>query len=248
MLMEQRQAGITALITAYARAYHATHDSPKIFDDYLVDRLFTVEEHVSFDRSLAEGLERFKELDPDFVASNPDQAAALAWVMQSMHCPVTLSRSRYTEDCLEEASKQGVRQYVILGAGFDTFAFRRPELVAPLQVVELDHPVTQSMKRQRIALAGWNIPAPLHLVPVDFSRERLTAALGRSAYDPQAPSFFSWLGVTYYLTRNVVFDTLRAIASIAPQGSTVVFDYMDADAFIREKAAKRTRLMHDIAR
>ena len=242
--MEQNQAGITALITAYARAYHATHDSPIIFDDSLADQMYSKEEHILFDHNLVDML---KLIDPDLAATNPDPATALSWVMQLMHEPVTLSRSRYTEDCLEEAVRQGVRQYIILGAGFDTFAFRRPDLLGQLQVFELDHPVTQAMKRQRIAVPGWQIPPQLHFVPVDFTKEGLTAALQGSSYDPAQLSFFSWLGVTYYLPREAIFATLRSIAGIAPKGSTIIFDYMDADSFAPGKAGKRLQLMRDIA-
>ncbi len=243
-MMAQNQAGITALITAYARAYHATHDNPKIFDDFLADQYYTAEEHTAFDGHLAKLVEL---VDPPFAASQPEPAAALARVMQLHNGPITLSRSRYTEDCLAEALRQGVRQYVILGAGFDTFAFRHKENPAGLQVFEVDHPVTQALKRQRIEMAGWELPAHLHFVPIDFTSESLSEALGRSAYDPRRLSFFSWLGVTYYLSRQVVFDTLREIAGLAPAGSRVVFDYMDADGFIPEKAARRLQLMQSIA-
>jgi methyltransferase (TIGR00027 family) len=243
--MQERQAGITALVTAYARAYHATHDSPKIFDDFAADQLYTPEEHAQFDANLAASLSGYA---PEVAAVTSDPAKALAWVMQSMHGPVTLSRSRFTEDRLEEAVRQGVEQYVILGAGFDTFAFREPDLMARLQVFEVDHPVTQAMKRQRIDMAGWEIPARLHFVPVDFARDSLTDALMNAGYDAQKLSFWSWLGVTYYLTREVIFDTLTAIARIAAGGSSLVFDYMDADSFIPEKAARRTQLMHATAR
>jgi methyltransferase (TIGR00027 family) len=242
--MTENQAGITALITAYARAYHATHDSPKIFDDFLADQFYTAQEHIDFDRYLAESI---KLIDPELAANQPDQATALAHVMQLHNAPITLSRSRYAEDCLEEAVKNGVQQYVILGAGFDTFAFRRPDLLTRLQVFEVDHPITQDLKRQRIAMPGWEIPAQLHFVPIDFTKESLTAALQRSSYDPHQLSFFSWLGVSYYLTREVVFATLQDIAGIALTGSTIVFDYMDADAFIPEKAGKRIQLMQWIA-
>ena len=242
--MTENQAGITALITAYARAYHATHDSPKIFDDFLADQFYTAQEHIDFDRYLAESI---KLIDPELAASQPDQVTALAHVMQLHNAPITLSRSRYAEDCLEEAVKNGVQQYVILGAGFDTFAFRRPDLLTRLQVFEVDHPVTQELKRQRISMPGWEIPAQLHFVPIDFTKESLTAALQRSSYDPHQLSFFSWLGVSYYLTREVVFATLQDIAGIAQQGSTIVFDYMDADAFVPEKAGKRIQLMQWIA-
>jgi methyltransferase (TIGR00027 family) len=235
----------TALLTAYARAYHATHDELKIFDDFLAHHLFTEEERTYFGQGLAESL---KFLDPERAAACPDQATALAWYMRLQGGPVTLSRSRYTEDSLETAVRQGVRQYVILGAGLDTFAFRRPEMLKQLQVFEIDHPATQAFKRQRLSKLGWEIPAQLHWVPVDFAKENLATALDRSAYDPQALSFFSWLGVTYYLTRDVVFATLQAIADSTPAGSTVMFDYFDTDAFVPEKAATRMQRMQAIVR
>jgi methyltransferase (TIGR00027 family) len=243
--MAEQQAGITALITSYARAYHATHDSPVIFDDSLADRYFTPEEHIQFDQNLANMLPM---LNPELAATQPDQASALAFIMQTMHCPITLSRSRYTEECLEAAVRMdpSAQQYVLLGAGMDTFAFRRPDLLAQLNVYEVDHPVTQALKRQRIALAGWEIPAQLHLVPVDFTRQSISTALQESSYDPQKRTFFSWLGVSFYLTREVFFSTLQSIARIAPRGSSIVFDYMDPAAFSSE-ASPRMRRMYWIA-
>ena len=241
--MEERQAGITALITAYARAYHATHDSPKIFDDFLADQMYTGEERAYFNTQLAAIL---RLIDPELAAAAPDQAAALALVMQIQNGPITLSRSRFTEDCLAEAVRRGVRQYVILGAGLDTFAFRETELMQHIQVFEIDHPATQEMKRQRIEMAGWAIPDHLHWIPVDFTETGLSAALRQSAYDPEQLSFFSWLGVTYYLPKDAILATLKDIAHTAKSGSWLVFDYLDADAFIPEKADQRTRLMQQI--
>jgi methyltransferase (TIGR00027 family) len=168
--------------------------------------------------------------------------------MQNMNGPITLSRSRYAEDCLELAVQQGTQQYVILGAGMDTFAFRKPDLLARLHVFEVDHPATQAMKRQRLAMLDQEIPAGLDFVPLNFITESLTEVLPRFLFDLGKLSFFSWLGVTYYLTREAVFATLRAITELAPPGSTVVFDYMDTDAFIPERAAKRIQKMQDIAR
>lgn len=243
--MEENRGSLTALITAYSRAYHATHDSPKIFDDFLAHDLFTEEERTFLGRSLAEFL---KFTEPERAASCPDQASALAWVMRTHTAPVTLSRSRYTEDTLETAVQKGVRQYVILGAGMDTFAFRRPDLVAQLGVFEVDHPDTQAFKRQRLADLGWERPSQLHFVPVDFAHESLATALKRSAYDPQRLSFFSWLGVTHYLTRDEVFATLRAIAEVSPAGSTVIFDYQDADALDPQKASRRVQVGQEAAR
>ncbi len=242
--MTEKQAGLSAMVMAYARAYHATHDSPKIFDDFLADSLFTPEEHTQTDQDWA-GLLQYTA--PELAATNPDPATALAWVVQLGSGPLTLARSRYTEDSLEQAIREGVRQYLILGAGLDTFAYRRPDLSDRLQVLELDHPATQAIKRERVVAAGWNDPSNLHFVPVDFTKESLSDALDRSPYDPIQLSFFSWLGVSFYLTREVVFDTLRSIASRAARGSTIVFDYLDADAFIPEKVSKRVQQMQWMA-
>lgn len=241
--MTQNQAGITALITAYARAYHATHDSPKIFDDFLADQMYTPQEHIQFDQNLA-GMVGL--IDPELAATQPDQATALASVMQRHHCPVTLSRSRYTEDHLAAAIQQGLEQYIILGAGLDTFAFRRPDCVDQVQVYELDHPVTQAMKRERIGIAGWQIPPNLHLVPIDFTHQNLRDVLLQSGYQPEKKCVISWLGVTYYLPREAIETTLNTLQSITAPGSTLIFDYMDADAFQPEKAGKRVQLMQRI--
>lgn len=242
--MEPNQAGVTALVTAYARAYHATHDSPKIFDDFLADQYYSAGEHTEFNQNLT-GLLHL--VDPAMAARQPEPATALARVMQLHLGPITLSRSRYTEDCLEEAVRQSARQYVILGAGFDTFAFRRPDLLDYLRVFEVDHPVTQAMKYQRITAAGWQTPAQLHFAPIDFNREDLQDALRHTPYDPRQASFFSWQGVTFYLPCEAVFATLRSIAEAAPAGSQVIFDYMDHAAFNLETAGKRIRLMQQIA-
>ena len=240
--MEANQVSKTAMGTAFMRAYHAAHDHPKIFDDFLAQHLMTAEElRIIEERHLA----AFQRFDPAGAASCPDRASALACWMRSSCAPaIVFSRARYTEDILETAVRQQeVKQYVILGAGMDTFALRRPDLLERLQVFEVDHPGTQAHKRRRLREVGREHPAQLHFIPVDFSRENLAKALGGSAYDPQAPSFFSWLGVTYYLTREAAFATLRAIAEVAPPGSTVIFDYLDSEAFVPERAARRVQIM-----
>ena len=244
--MEADQVSKTAKGTAFMRAYHAAHDHPKIFDDFLAHRLITEEER---QESESRHLRAFQLFDPTRAALCPDRASALAaWMQSAAAPPIVLGRARYAEDALEQAVKQGITQYVLLGAGMDTFVWRRPDLVARLKIFEVDHPATQAHKRQRLREAGQEHLAQLHFVPVDFSRENLAAALRRSSYDPQAPSFFSWLGVTYYLSREAVSATWGAIAEVAPAGSPVVFDYLDTDAFVPEKAAKRVQFMMEIVR
>ena len=242
--MAEKQSGLTAIAMSYSRAYHATYEPHKIFDDFLANALFTPEERAQTNQDWANMLQY---VAPELAATNPDPMTALAWVVQLTNGPITLPRSRYAEDSLEVAIREGVRQYIILGSGLDTFAYRRPDLSDRLQIFELDHPATQTMKQERVARAVWEQPSNLHEVPVDFTKESLLSALERSPYDPSQLSFFSWLGVSYYLPREVVFDTLKEISSNTAQGSLIVFDYLDADAFVPEKASKRVQQMQWMA-
>jgi len=132
------------------------------------------------------------------------------------------ARSRYAEDELARAVAQGVRQYVVLGAGLDTFAYRNPHPC--LRVFEVDHPATQAWKREQLASAGIAIPEALTFVPVDFERQTLAKGLGQCGFDAGAAACFSWLGVTPYLTREACMITLSFVAKM-PAGSGVVFDF-----------------------
>ena len=136
-----------------------------------------------------------------------------------------VGRARYAEDCLNEAIVHGVGQYVMVGAGLDSFALRRPDLAPRLRVFEVDHPDTQALKQERLKEANARLPAHLEFVAVDFEREDIAQALSRSSYQKDARAFFSWLGTTHYLTTEATLGTLRAIASIAAPGSQVVLDY-----------------------
>lgn len=219
--MKDNQASLSAMTTAYIRAHHSMHDTPKIFDDFLAYRLIPEEVRALIEQ----GLKRDKQFsDPEHTVVSSDQTITLASLTKSTN---VLSRARYTEDALEDAVRQGVKQYVILGAGMDTFVFRRPEMMDCLEVFEVDHPATQNFKLLRLEELGWEHPAHLHFLPIDFTKENLATALTRSsAYDPNVKSFFSWLGVTMYLTREEVFATLCSITNIAPPGSAVIFDYL----------------------
>jgi methyltransferase (TIGR00027 family) len=244
--MQTGQYSKTAMGTAFMRAYHHAHDRPPIFDDFLAERLLTPEELQAGEERHLRALQIF---DPEQAASGLDRPRALAYWMQNSGAPaIVFSRARYSEENLEEAVRQGVRQYVILGAGMDTFVWRRPDLLARLNVFEVDHPATQAHKRQRLREVGLE-PAPCqHFIAVDFDREDLVAALGRSAYDPETLTFFSWLGVTYYLTLEAVLATWRAVTELAPAGSALIFDYLDTDAFIPGKASRRAEVMIELVK
>ena len=137
-----------------------------------------------------------------------------------------LARARFVEDLVTEQTARGMDQYVILGAGLDTFVQRRPELAARMQVFEIDQPGPQVWKRQRLIELGYGIPPYLHLVPVDFEAgddwwERLAA----SGFDIGRPAVVSSLGVSMYLTSEAIVATLRQVATLAP-GSTFIMSFM----------------------
>src|SRR4029453_18021182 len=137
-----------------------------------------------------------------------------------------VARSRFVEDWVAEQTARGVRQYVILGAGLDTFAQRRPELAAGLLVFEVDRPGPQAWKRQRLLELGYGIPPYLRLVPVDFEAgdawwERLAA----SGFDSGRPAIVASTGVSMYLTKDAIIATLRQVAALAP-GSTLAMSFM----------------------
>ena len=137
-----------------------------------------------------------------------------------------VGRARFIEDLVVEQAGHGVGQYVILGAGLDTFAQRRPELASRLMVFEIDQPGPQAWKRQRLIDLGLGVPAYLRLVPVDFEAgdawwERLTA----SGFDSGKPAVVASTGVSMYLTLEAIMATLRQVAALAP-GSTLAMSFL----------------------
>ena len=138
---------------------------------------------------------------------------------------VIIVRIRYAEDRLWEAISAGVQQYVILGAGLDTFALRSRGRADRLRIYEVDHPASQEMKRRGLERIAGGVPSNLNLVPVDFETDRLDDALVAAGFDPEAPAFFSWLGVTCYLTRKAIGTTIDQIAVVSAPGSSLVVDY-----------------------
>lgn len=238
--METNKASLTALVSAFGRAYHSLYDEPKIFNDYLAQQLIHKEEFQGISKNMAEGIHFF---NPDEAHLYPDQQSALKWVVQTQIAPTPLLRSRYTEDMLENALLLGVSQYVIVGAGYDTFAFRKTPLLDQLQVFEMDHPATQEDKLRRITEQGWEIPSSLKFVPIDFSKGDFKQTLLRSGFDPSKRTFFSWLGVTYYLSKEQISKMLKDMASVAPKGSSLVFDYPDQDIFHENKTSRRVQNM-----
>jgi methyltransferase (TIGR00027 family) len=142
-----------------------------------------------------------------------------------------ITRTRYTEDSLRVAVARGVRQYVLIGAGFDSFALRRPEWARHLDIFELDHPATQELKLRRIRECGIAFAPSVHFIAANLAEKSVAQALAGSPYRADQLTFFSWLGVTMYLTREANVATLKSVASCAPADSQLVFTYMDERIF-----------------
>ena len=201
--MDDSEPSATANFAAFARAAHQILDHPRIFDDPLAVRILASDGEAQV-RARADNLQQ------------PHSRALRAYLAL---------RSRYTEDELAQAVKRGVRQYVILGAGLDTFAYRNPFSDADLRVFEVDHRATQTWKRVRLAEAQIPVPESARFVPFDFENPSLFDALGRAGFAVKKHAFFSCLGVTRYVTRKSTLRTLSSIAASTPAGCEVVFDF-----------------------
>lgn len=211
----------TAQATAYARAYHQVADEPRIFTDPLAARLLGVT-----DAELVELDTATMDHPGHAGASNQPRRMFLA------------ARARFAEDAVAAAAGAGVRQVVILGAGLDTFAYRNP--YPDLHVFEVDHPATQTWKRERLAAAGIDLPETLTFVPVDFETQTLGKELESAGLDRSAPAVFVWLGVIFYLTADAIGSTLEYVAG---QGgsSELIFDYLQPAESDEDRAAMRAR-------
>ncbi len=213
--MEEGRPSVTALGAALHRAAHQLLDVPKILDDPLALRI---------------------------IGGNAESALrANLWRFQKsrfMRAFIVL-RSRYAEDELARAVHRGVRQYVILGAGLDTFGYRNPYPRSLLRVFEVDHPATQTWKRVKLREVEMAIPDTLTFAPVDFEQQTLADGLNRAGFNAEEATFFSLLGVVVYLTKTAVTETLKFVASL-PSGSEIVFDYGILPS--RLSASQRTAL------
>jgi len=192
----------TALRVAMRRAAHQILDWPLVLEDPYAFRILPPEVAAEV-RNAAEGEQHhFAKAMRAFMAV----------------------RSRFAEDEFARAAAADVRQYVALGAGLDTFAWRNPHRECGVRVFEVDHPATQAWKRGLMEQGNLPEPPATVYVPVDFERQSLASQLGEAGFDAGAPAFFSWLGVVPYLTLEAFRSTLRFFGEMAT-GSGVVFDY-----------------------
>ena len=205
--MEEARPSFTAQGAAIMRAMHQTSDDdPKVLIDPIVSRLIDSETY-----EIARAA--FAQMPPALVAR-----------LRAMF----VVRSRYAEDCLAESFNRGVGQYVILGAGLDTFGYRQPPWAEGLKIFEVDYPSSQQWKRDRLESEGIPTPGNLKFVAVDFERISLRDGLSGAGFDFAVPSFFSLLGVSQYLSEDAFDLTLKLVLSTAVE-SEVVFSFVLPD-------------------
>ncbi|HEX5725779.1 MAG TPA: class I SAM-dependent methyltransferase [Longimicrobiaceae bacterium] len=203
-----RAASGTALNVAMLRAAHLVVDGePPVLNDTVVARLLGGDVEAQI-RAHADELQ------------TPD--------LRGLRSAVVL-RSRFAEDALMDAVEEGAEQYVLLGAGLDTFAYRQPPWARRLTLIEVDHPASQAAKRAVLAAAGIEIPPNVRFADIDFERETLSHGLARCGVHTAKRTFFSWLGVTMYLTRDAIEATLRTVLSF-PKRSEIVFTFAHTES------------------
>lgn len=208
--MIQNKESMTAKLCAFARAWHSNKIPEKVFDDHLAFDLMGKEEYDETKRFIRDS---FADIGGDDTEK----------FLNKYISPIILSRIHFTENRLRKFSEDRNVQYVICGAGADTFSFRNEN--SNIEIFEIDHPDTQRYKLERIKELEWNIPRNVHFVPVDFEKEKMTEKLTQAGFDPNKKTFFSILGVSYYLTLPVFTETLSQIAELSANGSVLAFDY-----------------------
>ena len=207
--MEKKGRSVTAEGVAIQRALHQTLDAvPKILYDPIAPLLLDLAS-----------------------ASTKALIAAAESMTRPVKSPfraVFIMRSRYTEDCLAESLVRGVSQYVILGAGLDTFAYRQPAWGNALRIYEVDHPASQEWKRERLEGAKVRIPGNLIFAPIDFETPSLRDGLATAGFDSHTPSFFSLLGVSQYLPAEAL-ESIFGLVQALPKGTELVFEFIVPD-------------------
>ncbi len=228
--MVETRESVTAKLCSFARAFHSNIGKNKIFDDYLAYDLMGRDEYEKIGQLIQNDFDAEKS-DKNYTFASKKIANRINRYIT----PIPLSRIAFAENELNAFAQHcGKCQYVICGAGMDTFAFRNDN--PDIKVFELDHPDTGRYKRRRIRELEWIIPDNLTFVPIDFSKDDMSERLLTSGYDPEIPTFFAILGVSYYLTLSVFEDTIRKISSLCKAESKVVFDYPDHTARAKRRA------------
>ncbi|MHA4264868.1 class I SAM-dependent methyltransferase [Bacillus cereus] len=242
--MKKGEASITSLVSAFGRAYHSEFDNPKIFDDYVAKEFISQKERNDIEMNMVQGIHFF---NTDIAQQFQDNLQEiLKWITQVQLSPTPLARAAYCERVLLHEITLGTKQYVILGAGLDTFSFRHRELENKIEVFEVDHPSTQQFKKEKIEEAEFEIPNNLHFISMDFTKGFSYEQLQNEGFENKK-TFFSLLGVTYYLTKEELSSLIECLFAMVPEGSSIVFDYPDENLFTEKGLSNRVENMVKMA-
>lgn len=242
--MKPDEPSLTSLISAFGRAYHSQYDTPKIFDDFVAKELISKKEFSDISQNMIKGIQFFNEGIGQTLQDEPEEI--LKWITQVQLSPTPLARAAYCEKVLLNELMLGLKQYVILGSGLDTFCFRHPELKNRLEIFEIDYPSTQEFKKKRLDDANFKIPSNLHFVSMDFTNMFSFQNLVDEGFDNKK-TFFSLLGVSYYLTKEENARLINSLFAEVPSGSSIVFDYADEKLFEEKGMSNRVEKMVNMA-
>lgn len=244
MCVKKGEASITSLVSAFGRAYHSEFDNPKIFDDYVAKEFISQKERNDIEMNMVQGIHFFNTDIAQQFQDNPQEI--LKWITQVQLSPTPLARAAYCERVLLHEVALGAKQYVILGAGIDTFSFRHRELENKIEIFEVDHPSTQQFKKERIEEAEFETPNNLHFISMDFTKGFSYEQLQNEGFENKK-TFFSLLGVTYYLTKEELSSLIECLFAMVPEGSSIVFDYPDENLFTEKGLSNRVENMVKMA-
>lgn len=244
MCVKKGESSVTSLVSAFGRAYHSEFDNPKTFDDYVAKEFISQKERNDIEMNMVQGIHFFNTDIAKQFQDNPQEI--LKWITQVQLSPTPLARAAYCERVLLHEITLGTKQYVILGAGLDTFSFRHRELENKIEVFEVDHPSTQKFKKERIKEAELEVPNHLHFVSMDFTKGFSYEQLRNEGFENKK-TFFSLLGVTYYLTKEELSSLIECLFEMVPEGSSIVFDYPDENLFTEKGLSNRVENMVKMA-
>ncbi|OOZ82776.1 SAM-dependent methyltransferase [Bacillus cereus] len=244
MCVKKGESSVTSLVSAFGRAYHSEFDNPKIFDDYVAKEFISQKERNDIEMNMVQGIHFFNTDIAKQFQDNPQEI--LKWITQVQLSPTPLARAAYCERVLLHEITLGTKQYVILGAGLDTFSFRHRELENKIEVFEVDHPSTQQFKKERIKEAELEVPNNLHFVSMDFTKGFSYEQLQNEGFENKK-TFFSLLGVSYYLTKEELSSLIECLFEMVPEGSSIVFDYPDENLFTKKGLSNRVENMVKMA-
>lgn len=218
---------MTALVSLFARVYHSKNSKVKVFDDFIGEKIISQDEYENISKSMAEGINFFC---PEF---NGTKEQALKFIVNTTLAPTPLARALFAEKSLETEVLLGTKKYVILGAGYDTFAYRCPKWAEDIKIIEVDKKEVIEDKKRRLKNGGIEIPKNIIYKEVDFSKDDL-----KDIFDNSERIFCSMLGVSYYLSNEAFEKIIKELSYSMEEGSCIVFDYPNNEEFLQKHLAK----------